>query len=232
MLSYLFAFLFGLFVPAIASRYGKVYASDLGEWLFFLWHKPRFPKTKNKKRGLLLKQKWKKLILFSFFWGLFITFLFVLTDCFVPFKAIIWVKTFICLMALLTAIDQQFFLLPDIFTVPLIILGFGYAFFVGIIPIQDSFIGACYGFLLPAVCVFITSAFFHDAFGGGDVKMLAGIGAWVGMLPLSLVVLISAISFGMTSLITKKRTGAYGPHLAFGGIIIVFLTVKHLIPFL
>ena len=122
--------------------------------------------------------------------------------------------------------------MPDIFTVPLIILGFGYAFFVQIIPFQDSFIGACYGFLLPALCVFITSAFFHNAFGGGDVKMLAGIGAWVGMVPLSLVILISVISFGITAFITQKRSNAYGPHLALGGIIVLFLTIHHLIPFL
>ena len=232
MFSYLFAFVFGLLVPVVASRYGKVYASDLGEWLFFLWHKPHFPKTKDSKKASLLKKKWHKLIAFSLFWAILLTTLFVLTDLIVPPKAIIWIKCFICLMSLLTTIDQQFFLLPDIFTVPLIILGFGYALFAGIISPQESFFGACYGFLLPAICVLITSTFFHDAFGGGDVKMLAGVGAWVGPIPLSVVILISAFCFCITALITKKRSNAYGPHLALGGIIVLLLTVHHLIPFL
>ena len=80
MFSYLFAFLYGLFVPAVASRYGKGYASDLGEWLFFIWHKPRFPKTADAKRKKLLQQKWKKLIAFSLFWAVLLTSLFITTD--------------------------------------------------------------------------------------------------------------------------------------------------------
>ena len=232
MFSYIFAFLYGLLLPSVASRYGKVYASDLGEWLFSIWHKPHFPKTSNEQRALLLKKKWHKLFLFSLFWAFLMTFLFALTDCIVPYKATFWLKGFFCLTSLLTIIDHQYFLLPDIFTVPLIILGFGYALFVGIITPQNSFFGACYGFLLPAVCVFITSSFLHDAFGGGDVKMLAGIGAWVGLLPLSFVILISVISFGLTALITKKRSNSYGPHLAFGSAIVLFLTTHHLLPFL
>ena len=232
MYSYLFAFLFGLLLPSIASRYGKIYASDLGEWLFFLWHKPHFPKTKNKKRNSLLKKKWRKMVAFSLFWAIFLMLLFILTDNMVPSKAVLWIKGFLCLMALLTVIDHQFFLLPDIFTVPLIFLGFGYALFTGIISPQESFFGTCYGFLLPAICVFITSAFFRDAFGGGDVKMLAGIGAWVGIFPLSIVILISVVSFSLTSFITKRHSNAYGPHLAFGSLIVLFLTIHHLIPFL
>ena len=61
MFSYFFAFVFGLFVPALASRYPKFFASDWGEWLFFVWHKPHFPKIKDKKKTEQLKQKWKKM---------------------------------------------------------------------------------------------------------------------------------------------------------------------------
>ncbi len=232
MFGYIFAFLFGLCVPLIASRYGKILASDLGEFLFFLWHRPHFPKALTKKRAAALRHSWHKMIFFCGFWALVLTGLFILTDFYIPQNARAWAKIFMCLMALLTAVDQQYFLLPDIFTVPLIILGFGYAHWSGVIPVEQSFIGACYGFLLPAVAVFVSSKFMRDAFGGGDVKMLAGLGAWVGMLPLCLLLLISVVTFGFFALITGRRAAAYGPHLAFAGIIVLFISANHLMPFL
>ena len=232
MVSYFFAFIFGLLVPCVASRYGKVWASDWGEWLFFLWHKPHFPKVKNKKRTALLKQKWKKMLYFSLFWAIFLTALFVCIDVYMPLSVKGWAKVFVCLLALLTAIDQQYFLLPDIFTVPLIFLGFGYALFGGIITPAESFFGACYGFFLPAVAVLVSSAFMRNAFGGGDVKMLAGLGAWFGVLPLCVLLMISVVTFCINSLISKQRAGAYGPHLAFAALIVLFLTVFKAIPFL
>ena len=95
-----------------------------------------------------------------------------------------------------------------------------------------SFLGACYGYFLPALAVFVSSYFLRNAFGGGDVKMLAGLGAWVGVIPLCVLLLISVVSFFIVSLITAKRAGAYGPHLALAGIIVLFLTIRGIIPFL
>ena len=232
MISYIFAFLFGIFVPAIASRYPKSYASDWGEWLFFLWHKPHFPHSDKIERVRLLKKKWQKMLFFSLFWGVCLTALFVTVDLFAPQNARCWAKVFMCLMALLSAVDQQYFLLPDILTVPLIFLGFGYALWADVIPPAQSFFGACYGFFMPAAAVLVSSKFLKNAFGGGDVKMLAGLGAWVGMLPLCVVLMISIISFVFCAALTGRRAGAYGPHLALGGIIVLFLTANHLIAFL
>ena len=115
---------------------------------------------------------------------------------------------------------------------PLIFVGFGYAIWGRVIPVEQSFIGACYGFLLPSIAVFLSSLFLKDAFGGGDVKMLVGLGVWFGMLPLCLLLLISVLSFAFFSVITRRKAGAYGPHLAFAGMIVLFLTANHLIPFL
>ncbi|MBP5534071.1 MAG: prepilin peptidase [Alphaproteobacteria bacterium] len=232
MISYICAFLFGLSIPCVASRYGKVVASDWGEWLFYLWHKPHFPKPKTKKRINKLHSLWRKMVFFSFFWAIILTGLFIAIDLCIPQSAQLWAKIFVCFMALLSAIDQQYFLLPDIFTVPLIFIGFGYAIWANIIPVEQSFIGACYGFILPSVAVFVSSAFLKDAFGGGDVKMLVGLGTWFGVLPLCALLLISVISFGLFAIITKRRSAAYGPHLAFASIIVLFLTANHLIPFL
>ena len=232
MISYIFAFLFGLAVPCIASRYGKELASDWGEWLYGLWHRPHFPKAKDTKKTELLRFLWIKMGFFSLIWAFVLTALFVYVDLFIPAPAQIWAKIFVCFMALLATIDQQYFLLPDIFTVPLIFLGFGYAIWGKMIPVEQSFAGACYGFVLPAIAVFISSSFLKDSFGGGDVKMLVGLGAWFGIIPLCVLLLISVASFSIFALITKRRAAAYGPHLALAGIIVLFLTANQLIPFL
>ena len=230
--SYILAFLFGLCIPVFASRYAKIYASDLGEFLFFMWHKPHFPKTSDDKRAALLKRKWYKFIAWSIFWAIVLTGAFICTDYIIPAKAIPWFKIFICLVTLLAVTDHQFYVLPDIVTVPLIFLGFGYALWGGIITPETSFLGACYGYLIPAICVLLTSAFFPNSFGGGDVKMLAGLGCWMGPFALALVILISALTFILTSFITKKRSDAYGPHLAISGILMLLFSIFHVISFL
>ena len=232
MMSYICAFLFGLSVPFVASRYGKILASDWGEWLFFLWHKPHFPKPKTQERVKKLRALWRRMIFYAFFWAIILTGLFVAIDLYIPLSARVWAKVFVCLMALLAAIDQQYFLLPDIFTVPLIFLGFGYAIWGNVISPEQSFIGACYGFLLPSVAVFLSSSFLKDAFGGGDVKMLVGLGAWFGILPLCVLLLISVVSFSILAIITRRKAAAYGPHLALAATIVLFFAMNRLIPFL
>ena len=89
MLSYVFAFVFGfgLLVPPLASRYPKVFESDWGEWLFFLWHKPKFPKVDDARKMALLKQKWKKMYSFSLFWAFILTALFVAIDCYIDINS-------------------------------------------------------------------------------------------------------------------------------------------------
>ena len=87
MLSYVFAFVFGLLVPPVASRYPKVFASDWGKWLFFLWHKPKFPKVNDARKMALLKQKWKKMCFFSLFWAFILTALFVAIDCYIDINS-------------------------------------------------------------------------------------------------------------------------------------------------
>ena len=115
-------------------------------------------------------------------------------------------------------------MLPDVLTIPLLLLGLAYSLWGNGIPIDASLSGAIYGYLLPSVSVLIVSPFLKDSFGGGDVKMLAALGAWFGMIPLSILLLISVISFICWAFWTKQRAGAYGPHLALAAVITLFLT--------
>ena len=40
-------FILGFFLPIFASRFGKIISSDPGSMLYEMFHKPRFPKSKN-----------------------------------------------------------------------------------------------------------------------------------------------------------------------------------------
>ena len=216
-------FILGFFIPAIADRLGKVLPSDWGEGIFCLFHKPRFPKSISGKKREILKKKWEKLIFVSLLWGVFLACGFVLTDSVFRPTATFYVKAFLFFLGILTVVDDKYFLLPDVLTVPLLILGFCFSVWgrSGITP-SESLIGAIYGYLVPAVSVLVMIPFKKNTFGGGDVKMLAALGAWVGLVPLVILIAISVVSFCLWAIYTRQRSNAYGPHLALAAVIVLF----------
>lgn len=129
----------------------------------------------------------------------------------------------------LTAIDLEHRLLPDAITIPGAILGLLLAL---ILP-QLSFPEAAAGFLAGAA-LFSGIGWLYEKWagrrglGGGDVKMLAMIGAFLGVWALPLVILISAGLGALTGLIQILGQGPkargqwrtvslpYGPFLAAG----------------
>lgn len=135
-----------------------------------------------------------------------------------------------CLALLaLTAIDLEHRLLPDAITLPGAILGLLLAL---ILP-QLSFPGAVAGALVGAA-LFLGIAWLYEKWagrrglGGGDVKLLAMIGAFLGIESLPLVILISAGLGILTGLIQvlgqapgprgqwRTLSLPYGPFLAAG----------------
>lgn len=65
-----------------------------------------------------------------------------------------------------------------------------------------------------------------DAFGGGDIKLLAALGAWLGFEKLLYVIVVSAVLFILYAAIKRQRSGAYGPAIAIAGIIVAFYFFK------
>ena len=79
------------------------------------------------------------------------------------------------------------FLLPDILTIPLLIGGFAYSSFVlepsinhFLSPTQISVLGAVAGYILPVIASMFLIRKHPDCFGGGDIKLLSALGAWLG----------------------------------------------------
>ena len=215
-------FLLGASVPVIARRFGKFIPTDPGETICRLIHIPRFPKGGSPKRAQLLRKTWGKLGLYAVVWGVILAALFAVVNLNFPVEQAPWLKAFIYILALLTAIDKRFFLLPDVLTVPLLILGFSFNIITQAISPTEAIIGTVYGYLVPTIAVLATYKFIQNGFGGGDVKMLAALGAWFGLQGVTAVLMISVALFALGWLIQRKRSDAYGPYLAIGALIVLF----------
>ncbi|MBP5160957.1 MAG: prepilin peptidase [Alphaproteobacteria bacterium] len=220
--SLILGFIAGASVPIIARRFGKFIPTDPGETICRLIHRPHFPKSRSKKRGQRFHQLWKKLVLCAGLWGCGGAVLFGALTLTFPTGQVPWLQAFVYILALLAAIDKRFYLLPDVLTVPLLILGFSWSVFTNAITPQESIYGALYGYLIPTLAVLATYHFIQDGFGGGDVKLLAALGAWFGLYDTTLLLIVSVILFGFCALIRRKKSDAYGPYLAASALIILF----------
>jgi len=119
--------------------------------------------------------------------------------------------------------DARFYIIPDEFSIGGAVLGVALAFLPGGLTWQASLIGAATGFfLLWGVAVAGTWAFKKDAMGGGDIKMMAMLGAFLGLpgvlLTLFLGALVGSVVFGPISWKTGKLV-PFGIFLSLGGAI-------------
>lgn len=107
----------------------------------------------------------------------------------------------------LAVLDIRHFWLPDRLTLPLIGLGLAFAAMFEMPRLIDAFIGAVAGFLLLVTINYAYRALRgRDGLGGGDSKLLAAIGAWLGwqMLPL---VLLLASGAGIALILLLRLSG-------------------------
>ncbi len=132
-------------------------------------------------------------------------------------------------------IDAETFLLPDTLTQALLWLGLiGSAMSLTPTSLVHSLSGAVLGYgLLWLVGWGFEQLAGKEGLGQGDLKLLAGIGAWVGvwsLLPLLLLASTSGLIFG----VIQKMRGqlghnghfAFGPFLAFSGFACFFLGIS------
>ncbi len=128
---------------------------------------------------------------------------------------------FLTLLLGIALTDARFYIIPDEFSIGGTLVGLGLAFLPEGITWQQSLIGGATGFfLLWGVAVLGKMAFKKDAMGGGDIKMMAMIGAFLGvsgvLLTLFLGALLGSLIFGPISWKTKKLV-PFGIFLSVGG---------------
>lgn len=217
----LYGFVWGVFIPYIARRFAKFMPATAAYALFDIFHFRFSLRRQGKENFLRLRAtlRWR-----SFMYGLVTAGIFFAAGYFPVAGSLIWILIFIAASLLLIEIDWRLMVLPDIITYPLLIVGFGFACFGGgtLIP-AESFIGAGVGYALPTLASLLLVWRNKNVFGGGDIKYLAVIGAWLGVEKLVYVILAACLLFGIYALVRRRRAGAFGPALAAAAIGMFFI---------
>mgnify|MGYP001038212071 CR=1 FL=1 len=215
-------FLLGFLIPYIARRFAKFMPATFAYALWQIVFSGKCGCKKGKKSPryaqLCRGYFWRSLMAGLLTCGLFYT-------AFVYWGAegCVFRCAFIWILLLLAEIDYRMYLLPDILTIPLLLLGLlSGVFDAGYVILQDAVVAANVGYFLPVAASLLFVKKNKDAFGGGDVKLLAALGAWLGLEGMLAAIVVSCGLFFVWAVIKRQRSGAYGPALAIAGIIVAF----------
>ena len=126
-------------------------------------------------------------------------------------------------LVIITAIDIKHQIIPDVITLPGIVLGLvAGSYTIGYI---DSFLG----FLIGGGLFYLLAVLSNGGMGGGDIKYIAAAGALVGWQKVLLIIFISAFlgSFvGLFQIVVQKKSRKslipFGPFLAAATLITLF----------
>lgn len=137
---------------------------------------------------------------------------------------------FVAALLAVIVIDYYHQVIPDLISLPGIVVGFGLSFFNPYVTWQDAGIGilAGGGFLYSiALGYYLFTK--REGMGGGDIKLLGMIGAFLGWQSLPFVVFGSSLLgavVGIGAMIRQKKGGRtvipYGPFLSVAAIIYLF----------
>ena len=139
---------------------------------------------------------------------------------------------FCAALVVIIFIDVHHQIIPDVISLPGIVLGFLFSLVSPTVSWQDSLIG-----LLVGGGVLYAVAFLYfllrkvDGMGGGDIKLLAMIGAWLGWQSLPFVIFASSLSGSIIGLIAmqyQKKGGQtripFGPFLSLAALVYTFFS--------
>lgn len=230
MLYIITGFLFGFSIPYLARRFAKFMPATLAYALYRIFHinkRVNRKKRLNNHKYILLSNRY---FMRSLGWGIISASIIGLTVIALPANETPWITFFILILLLLTEIDKRILYLPDILTSPLLIGGFAYAAFSGELladqnaaATENSALGAIFGYLIPVIASLLLIKRHPDNLGGGDIKVLAGIGAWLGLTNIPFVILLACPVFAISCFIKKQRQGAFGPSIVLAALIVLFI---------
>jgi len=142
--------------------------------------------------------------------------------------------SFIASLIVITVIDLFHQIIPDVISLPGIGVGLIASFVLPQLPFLHSLIGV----LLGGGSLFLVATFYHwlfkrEGMGGGDVKLLAMIGAFLGWKAVILTILLGSLVgsvIGVIVMVIKGKDFKYaipfGPFLSLGAVLSLFYGEK------
>lgn len=139
---------------------------------------------------------------------------------------------FVFLLITIAFIDLFHQIIPDIFNILLIIFGFVF----NIVLLDKSFLFPLYGFLGAGLFFYLIAFFYErvkkvEGLGGGDIKLIAGIGSYIGLKGAVFAIfggsVLALLGFILFFLSGTKFNGArskipFGPFLSLASVIYIF----------
>jgi leader peptidase (prepilin peptidase)/N-methyltransferase len=129
-----------------------------------------------------------------------------------------------------TFIDLKHQIIPDVISLPGIVIGFAASFCLPWLGWQNSLTGILAGggslFLVAYGYHFFTG---KEGMGGGDIKLLAMMGAFLGWRAVPFIIFTGALAgsvIGVSIMLAQKKDSKlaipFGPFLAFGALLFIF----------
>ena len=137
---------------------------------------------------------------------------------------------FVAALIVITFIDLDHQIIPDVISLPGIVVGFLCSFAIPWLSWTDSLLGILLGggslWLVAVVYELLTK---KEGMGGGDIKLLAMLGAFLGWKAILPIIFISSLIgslVGIPLMLVKKADSKlaipFGPFLALGALIYLF----------
>lgn len=133
-------------------------------------------------------------------------------------------------LVVITFIDLEHQIIPDEISLSGIVLGFVCSFFLPGLGWLNSLVGIILGggslLLVAYIYQWLTG---KDGMGGGDIKLLAMMGAFLGWKAVPFIIFASSLVgsiVGITIMLVQKKDSKlaipFGPYLAFGAVLYIF----------
>ena len=147
-----------------------------------------------------------------------------------PTFSFLALSLFCSALVVITFIDLEHQIIPDEISLPGILLGFLFSFFLP----GHTWLNSLIGILLGGGSLLLVASGYHwltgkEGMGGGDIKLLAMMGAFLGWKAIPFIIFASSLVgsvVGISLMLIKKKDSKlaipFGPYLAFAAILYIF----------
>lgn len=138
----------------------------------------------------------------------------------------------ISVLIVISFVDLKYQIIPDLISLPGILLGVAFSFFIP----GFSWLNSVMGVLLGGIFFYLMAKggellFKKESLGGGDIKLAAMLGAFLGWKKLLLVFFISSFLGALVGIslilavkqFRSKRIIPFGPFLALAAVLVIFV---------